>query len=191
MISLIINLFYHISQWYIVLLFISQTTNQSIAGVHNQIGHFHTLLCIYHIVYKNDYDTAYTIAVSYYIFDIIQMIFLRYRRNLFEHVIFTFHHLATMYVMIFDNYIFRALVYKLELSNLALIFYYYLRNIESYKLYFQIIQFGWYSYFRIFSVIPHTYEILLLKDYEICCACLFYIMGVYWSMVMLYRLIIR
>ena len=140
---------------------------------------------------KDDVDKAYIIAISYYIFDMLQMVLLQYRRNLMQHIIFTLHHVGTIYVMIFDNYVFQAIVYKLELSNIALVLYYYLKDITWCKSYLQILQFCWYSYFRIFSVIPHFYETLLLKNYEMYCLYIFYMMGVYWSMILMYRIIVE
>ena len=191
MMYILINLFYYVLQWYFVLLLALKTTDQPIASVHNQLGHLQTLLCVYLMVYKDDTDKAYIIAISYYIFDMMQMILLQYRRNLMQHIIFTLHHVGTIYVMILDNDVFQAIVYKLELSNIALVLYYYLKDITWCKLYLQILQFCWYSYFRIFSVIPHFYEILLLRDYEIYCLYLFYMMGVYWSLILMYRIIVE
>ena len=141
MMYILINLFYYVLQWYFVLLLALKTTDQPIASVHNQLGHLQTLLCVYLMVYKDDIDKAYIIAISYYIFDMMQMILLQYRRNLMQHIIFTLHHVGTIYVMIFDNDVFRAIVYKLELSNIALVLYYYLKDITWCKLYLQILQF--------------------------------------------------
>ena len=190
MMKILFILFYYVIQWYFVLLLAFKTTNESIVKIHDRLSHLQTLLCIYFIVYKNDIDKAYTIALSYYVYDIIQMIILRYRRNIFQHVVFTFHHICTIYLILFDNYVFRTILYKVELSNIALVMEYFTNDVIYYKSYFQLIQCCWYSYFRIGSILPPFPEILLLENYELYCFYVFYMIGVYWATILMYRFVV-
>ena len=183
--------FYLILQWYFVLiLFMNTTPTLSIYNIHCQLGQLQTIIVLYKILWTHDYQRAYTIAISYYIFDLIQMVVLKYRRNLNENVLFCFHHLISLYVMCKNNQIYYPIVVRLELSNLSFIMYHHLKHVtQRYKIYIHISTFCWYTYLRVFSVLPYFSLTPFMTSYERIMWYVFYIMGLFWSWKLLYRCI--
>lgn len=177
-----LNIFYLILQWYFTLmLFMKIIPTVSIYNIHSQLGQLQTLIVLYIITHKNDFYTAYTFAISYYIFDLIQMVVLQYRRNINENIIFSFHHLICMYVMYMNEELYYPLVYRLELSNLSLIAYYHFKHVTAYKRYINIMIFCWYTYFRVFSLVPYYSLTYQLTSFMYTIWFVFYVMGIYWS----------
>lgn len=186
-----LNLFYLILQWYLTLfLFMIVTPTISMYNIHCRLGQLQTIIVLYNIIYKNDFTIAYSFAVSYYIFDLIQMVFLQYRRNVNENIIFGFHHLISMYVMCMNETFYYPIVYRLELSNLSLIAYHHLKHTTLWcKKYINISIFCWYTYFRVFSIVPYFSLTNQITSFMCTIWFVFYVMGIYWSSKLLHQCI--
>lgn len=179
-------------QWYLLLILlvranIDSSGIRSILKIHNQLGQLQTIIILYFMICANDYKKAYQVAISYYIFDIIQICVLRYRKNPKENIIFILHHLITLYVMSIDKISFRPVVCRLELSNIAFIVHDNLHGMVNYKQNVRILTSVWYSYFRVVSVMPFFIFTSELNRYEYVMWICFYNMGIYWSSLLLRR----
>lgn len=153
----------------------------SVKKVNVIFSHIQTLLSLFCLYFNHDLMSI-NIAIVYYIFDTGSIL-----QTLFEHsiqmtdIIFMSHHLTSLYLLK-DNVIVIQIFKLLEISNISLVGVYYLRKSSLFNKHMYLIQFLWYSYYRLICTLP--YIAYAYQEYNFegkCLIGLLYVGSIFWS----------
>jgi hypothetical protein len=144
-------------------------------------SHIQTLLSLV-CLYLNYDLMCINIAIVYYIFDTGCILHTFFTHTIQKtDIVFITHHLISLYFLK-DNVITIQLFKLLEISNISLIGVYYLRKSCFFNRHMYLIQFLWYSYYRLIRTLPYVAYVYQESNFEgKCLTVLLYSGSIYWS----------
>lgn len=143
------------------------------------VGHVQNVLSLTCIYFEN-YITAMNVAIAYYLFDSYCIIISLTSTVDSMKLLFLGHHLISLYFLSDDDLVI-SIFNIIEISNLSLIFVYYLRKSRWWNHHFYFFQFLWYSYLRLIHTLPYSNSFHELDDVGKVMISLLYIGSAYWS----------
>ena len=160
----------------------------------NAIHLLHSIIFILHYNCGYELEYAVQISIGFYLYDTVYLL-----KSL--SIIYILHHMITIYtislVITAPQHAASALkgYYMLEVSNIMLYVSYHVRKAHPSKaaliMASEFMQLVWYSYYRIFKLTPHLYEIsaeaFSLGFSAVAMICVIYAMGIGWS----YKLLLK
>jgi hypothetical protein len=151
-------------------------------NINTTLGHVQTVLSLIFIYFEN-YITAMNVAIAYYLFDssciIISLATSTVDSKKLK-LLFLGHHLISLYFLSIDDLVI-TVFNIIEISNLSLIFVYYLRKSRWWNNHFYFFQFLWYSYLRLIHTLPYHNSFHELDNVGKVLILLLYIGSAYWS----------
>jgi len=180
--------------WQLLLTILNLKMYSNIDLNKNIIHALHALIYV-SLYYLQYYDTLINFTISFYIYDILFILFTLFtkKKQLSDQKTYLIHHIISIYIFdlayngVATDYIVTS-GNVLEISNFSIYLAYHAIKTSDNKfinLLIQSFQFVWYSYFRIvvfgIYIINNREPILKLNYFILSLTTMFYLMGMFWS----------